>query len=200
MRRIVVGMSGSSGAIYGIRMLETLAAVPDVETHLIMSKPAKTTVTLETDWAVPDVEALADVVHDRRDVAASIASGSFKTEGMVVAPCSIKTLSSIANSYNDNLLSRAADVVLKEHRRLVLLIRETPLHVGHCRLLLDAATMGAVLMPPVPSFYNRPETIDDLVNQTVGRALDHFEIESGKTKRWSGDPEAEAWLTSSETD
>ena len=184
MRRIVVGMSGASGSIYGIRLLEALARLPEVESHLVLTPTAKMNIGLETDWKVGDVEALADVLHDARDVSASIASGSFRTAGMVVVPCSIKTLSAVATSYTDNLLTRAADVTLKERRPLVLVVRETPLHVGHCRLLLDAATAGAVIMPPVPSFYNRPTSIDDMVDHTVGRLLDLFEIDSGLVRRW----------------
>ena len=184
MRRIVVGMSGASGSIYGIRLLEALARLPEVESHLVLTPTAKMNIGLETDWKVGDVEALADVLHDARDVSASIASGSFRTAGMVVVPCSIKTLSAVATSYTDTLLTRAADVTLKERRPLVLVVRETPLHVGHCRLLLDAATAGAVIMPPVPSFYNRPTSIDDMVDHTVGRLLDLFEIDSGLVRRW----------------
>jgi 4-hydroxy-3-polyprenylbenzoate decarboxylase len=184
VKRIVVGMSGASGSIYGIRMLEALARLPEIETHLVLTPTAKMNIGLETDWKLKDVEALADVVHDARDVSASIASGSFRTLGMAVVPCSIKTLSAVATSYTDNLLTRAADVMLKERRRLVLMVRETPLHAGHCRLLLDAATAGAVIMPPVPSFYTRPVTIDDIVDHTVGRLLDLFDIESGLVRRW----------------
>lgn len=184
MRRIVVGMSGASGSLYGIRLLEALAAVPEVESHLVLTTTAKMNIGLETDWKLAAVEALADVVHDPRDVSASIASGSFRTAGMVVVPCSIKTLSAVANSYADNLLVRAADVTLKERRPLVLVVRETPLHVGHCRLLLDAATAGAVIMPPVPSFYTRPQSINDIVDHTVGRMLDLFDIDSGLVQRW----------------
>ena len=184
MRRIVVGISGASGSIYGIRLLEALARLPEIESHLVLTPTAKMNIGLETDWKVSDVEALADVLHDARDVSASIASGSFRTVGMAVVPCSIKTLSAVATSYTDNLLTRAADVTLKERRRLVLVVRETPLHAGHCRLLLDAATAGAVIMPPVPSFYTRPVTIDDIVDHTVGRLLDLFDIESGLVRRW----------------
>jgi len=185
-RRLIVGMSGSSGTIYGIRMLEMLRQIPDIETHLIMSGSAKLNVRLETDWSLQDVEALAHHVHDFKDIAANVSSGSFKTLGMVIAPCSIKTLSGIANSYSDSLLTRAADVILKERRRLVLMVRETPLHIGHCKLLLDAAELGAILAPPMPAFYNRPTTIDDIVNHSVGRVLDLFDIDTKIVKRWEG--------------
>ncbi|MCX7180417.1 MAG: UbiX family flavin prenyltransferase [Proteobacteria bacterium] len=185
-RRLIVGMSGSSGVIYGIRMLQVLRQIPDIETHLIMSGSAKLNVRLETDWPLPDVEALAHQVHDVKDIAANVSSGSFKTLGMVIAPCSIKTLSGIANSYSDNLLTRAADVILKEQRKLVLMVRETPLHIGHCKLLLETATMGAILAPPMPAFYNRPSTLDDIVNHSVGRVLDLFGIDTQVVKRWEG--------------
>ncbi len=184
--RMIVGISGSSGAIYGIRMLEVLRQVPGVEAHLVITGSARMTLGLETGRTVREVEALAYRAYDHRDLAAAISSGSFKTDGMIVAPCSIKSLSAIVNSYADNLLTRAADVVLKERRRLVLLVRETPLHTGHCRLLLKASTMGAIIMPPVPAFYNRPETIEDLINHTVGRALDLFGIDTDMVKRWQG--------------
>jgi 4-hydroxy-3-polyprenylbenzoate decarboxylase len=185
--RIIVGISGSTGAIYGIRLLEVLRDCKNVETHLVMSNPAKQTIALETDYKVEQVEALAHQVHRYSDIAASISSGSFKTDGMAVIPCSIKTLSAIANSYDDNLLSRSADVTLKERRRLVLVLRETPLHLGHLRLMTAAAEMGAILLPPVPAFYHRPKTIDDLVNQTVGRVLDLLEVEHPDLfKRWTG--------------
>jgi 4-hydroxy-3-polyprenylbenzoate decarboxylase len=151
-----------------------------------MTGNAKMNIGIETDMAVPDVEALATEVHDFRNLAAKVSSGSFKTEGMIVAPCSMKTLSAIVNSYSDNLLTRAADVVLKERRRLVLLTRETPLHTGHCRLLLEASTMGAVIMPPVPAFYTHPKTVDDIVNHTAGRALDLFGIDTDLVRRWEG--------------
>ncbi len=185
--RIVVGLSGSTGAIYGIRLLQVLRECNNVETHLVISNPAKQTILLETDYKVEDVELLAHHVHRHNDIAASISSGSFKTNGMVVIPCSIKTLSSIANSYNDNLLVRAADVTLKEHRRLVLVLRETPLHIGHLRLMTRAAEIGAILLPPMPAFYHRPKSIDDIVNQTVGRALDLLDIDHPDLfKRWTG--------------
>ncbi len=184
--RLIIGMAGASGLIYGIRMLEVLKDVKDVETHLVMSPTAKMNVSIETDWEVADIEAMADVVYNVRDVAATISSGSFKTGGMVVAPCSMKTLSAIAHSYAENLLVRAADVVLKERRRLVLMPRETPLHVGHCKLLYEAAQIGAIIAPPMPALYNRPETIDDIINHSVGRVLDLFGIDPGIVKRWAG--------------
>lgn len=185
--RIVVGISGSTGAIYGIRLLEILAQHPEIETHLVVSNPAKQTIALETDWTIARVEQLATQVHRINDIAASIASGSFKTDGMAVIPCSIKTLSAIANSFNDNLLVRAADVTLKERRRLVLVTRETPLHLGHLRLMTQAAEMGAILAPPMPAFYHKPQTVDDIVNQTVGRVLDLLAIEhTDLFKRWTG--------------
>lgn len=186
--RLIIGMSGSSGVLYGIRLLEVLREAPEVETHLVMTPSAKLNVAIETDWTVQGVEELADQVHDHRNLAATISSGSFKTEGMLVAPCSMKTLSAIVNSYADNLLSRAADVVLKERRRLVLLPRETPLHTGHCRLFYEASKLGAIVMPPVPALYNRPQSIDDMINHTVGRALDLFGIDSDLVKRWEGRP------------
>ncbi|MFO1377858.1 MAG: UbiX family flavin prenyltransferase [Steroidobacteraceae bacterium] len=185
-RRLVVGMSGASGAIYGIRLLERLRSSPDIEVHLVMSAAAKMNVRLETDWKLADVEALAGEVHDVRDIAANISSGSYRTLGMIIAPCSIKTLSGIATSNSDNLLTRAADVVLKERRQLVLMVRETPLHAGHCRLMLEAASLGAIIAPPVPAFYNRPATVDDLVNHSVGRVLDLFDIEVEGIRRWEG--------------
>ncbi|HEY4133908.1 MAG TPA: UbiX family flavin prenyltransferase [Alphaproteobacteria bacterium] len=184
MRRIIVGISGASGAIYGIRTLEALKAVPEVETHLVMSPSAGQTVIDETDWNVADVRALADVVHNQKDIGASLSSGSFKTDGMIVAPCSVKTLSGIVNSYDDNLLTRAADVCLKEARRVVLLVRETPMHQGHLELMTRAARYGAIVMPPVPAFYHRPKTLDDVINHTVGKALDLFNIEHNLFPRW----------------
>lgn len=177
MKRLIVGISGASGAIYGVRLLQVLRDVAGVETHLVMSQAARQTLSLETDLSLRDVQALADVVHDARDIAASISSGSFKTAGMVILPCSIKTLSGIVNSYTDTLVTRAADVVLKERRPLVLCVRETPLHLGHLRLMTQAAELGAVIMPPVPAFYHRPQTLDDVINQTVNRVLDQFDID-----------------------
>lgn len=193
MRRLIVGISGASGAIYGVRLLQVLRDVAEVETHLVMSQAARQTLALETDLSLREVQALADVVHDARDIAASISSGSFKTAGMAILPCSIKTLSGIVNSYTDGLLTRAADVVLKERRPLVLCVRETPLHLGHLRLMTQAAELGAVVMPPVPAFYHRPQTIDDLINQTVNRVLDQFAIELPEDlfTRWTGGTAAE---------
>lgn len=177
MKRLIVGISGASGVIYGIRLLEVLRLVDGVETHLVMSNAARVTTTLETDYLVEQVEALADHVYRPGDIAAAISSGSFRSAGMVVAPCSIKTLSGIATSFSDNLLLRAADVTLKEHRRLVLLVRETPMHLGHLKLLVQVAELGAVIMPPTPAFYHRPATLADVINQTVNRTLDLLDIE-----------------------
>ena len=188
MKRLIVGLSGASGAIYGVRLLQVLRNVADVETHLVMSQAARQTLSLETDLSLRDVQALADVVHDARDIAASISSGSFKTAGMVILPCSIKTLSGIVNSYTDTLVTRAADVVLKERRPLVLCVRETPLHLGHLRLMTQAAELGAVIMPPVPAFYHRPTSLNDVINQTVNRVLDQFDIDlpDDLFSRWQG--------------
>jgi 4-hydroxy-3-polyprenylbenzoate decarboxylase len=184
--KLIIGMSGASGAIYGIRLLEVLKDVADVETHLVMSDSAKLNIAVETDFSAKEVEALADHVHSNKDIGASIASGSFRTDGMVIAPCAIKTLSAIANSYADSLIVRAADVILKERRRLVLVPRETPLHTGHCELLLKASQLGAVIAPPMRAHYIKPQTIDDLVNHHVGRVLDLFDIDPGLVQRWQG--------------
>jgi 4-hydroxy-3-polyprenylbenzoate decarboxylase len=186
LRRIVVAVTGASGSVYGIRALELLGEVPELETHLVVSQAAKITIGLETDRSVAEVEALADHVHGVRDIAAPIASGSFRTDGMVVAPCSIKTLSAVATSYSNDLIARAADVTLKERRPLVLLVRETPFHLGHLRLMEQAAQAGAVIYPPVPAFYQRPETIDDLVTHSVVRALEHLGVDAGPAHRWHG--------------
>ena len=186
MKRLIVGISGASGVIYGIRMLEILQAVEDVETHLVMSRFGRMNVEIETSYDLDYVEGLADQLHSFGNQAASISSGSFKTDGMVVAPCSMKTLSGIVNSAADSLLVRAADVVLKERRTLVLMPREVPMHVGHCKLLYEAAQLGAVIAPPMPAFYNHPKTIDDLVNHSVGRVLDLFGLDAGIVKRWQG--------------
>ena len=190
MRRLIVGISGASGTVYGIRLLEVLRGVPDVETHLVLSPSARRTILLETDHSVEQVEALADRTYRSSDIAAAISSGSFRPAGMVVAPCSMKTVSGIATSFSDNLLLRAADVVLKERRRLLLLVRETPLHLGHLRLLVQAAEIGAVVMPPMPAFYHRPATLADVVDQTVNRVLDMLDIELDLDlfPRWQGAP------------
>lgn len=187
-RKLIVGISGASGTIYGVRLLEVLRDVAEVEVHLVMSKVARLTAAYETDSSLEAIESLADEVYRPGDIAAGISSGSFKTDGMVVAPCSMKTLSGIASSYADNLLLRAADVVLKDRRRLVLVVRETPLHLGHLRLMTQVTEMGGIIMPPVPAFYHRPRTIDDLVNQTVNRVLDLLEIglETDLFQRWRG--------------
>ena len=192
MRRLIVGISGASGTIYGIRLLEVLRGVPDVETHLVLSPAARRTILLETNRAVEEVEALADRIYRSSDIAAAISSGSFRPSGMVVAPCSMKTVSGIATSFSDNLLLRAADVVLKEQRRLLLLVRETPLHLGHLRLLVQAAEIGAVIMPPMPAFYHRPATLAEVVDQTVNRVLDMLDIELDLDlfPRWQGPPHA----------
>ncbi len=184
-RRLIIGISGASGIVYGVRILQVLQH-SDIETHLVMSDSARMTLATELDMGVKEVEALASEVHNAKNIGATISSGSFKTMGMVVAPCSIKSLSEIAYGMTSSLLSRAADVVLKERRRLVLLIRETPLHSGHLRTMLQASENGAILMPPVPALYARPQSIDDMVNHTVGRCLDLFDIETDLVKRWSG--------------
>ncbi|KFK93288.1 MULTISPECIES: UbiX family flavin prenyltransferase [unclassified Serratia (in: enterobacteria)] len=188
MKKLIVGISGASGAIYGVRLLQVLRGVEGVESHLVMSQAARQTLALETSLNLRDVQALADVVHDVRDIAATISSGSFKTLGMVILPCSIKTLSGIVNSYSDGLLTRAADVVLKERRPLVLCVRETPLHLGHLRLMTQAAEMGAVIMPPVPAFYHHPQSVEDIIDQTVNRVVDQFGIELPQDlfTRWQG--------------
>ena len=184
--RLIVGMSGASGVIYGIRMLEVLKTIAEVETHLIISNGAKLNISIETNWSVKEVEALAEVVHNDHNLAASVSSGSFKTDGMIVLPCSMKTLSGIVTSYADTLIVRAADVVLKEHRRLVIVPRETPLHAGHCKLLYEAAMNGAIIAPPMPAFYNDPETLDDIINHTTGRLMDLFGLNNDFVKRWKG--------------
>ena len=182
-RRIIVGMTGASGAIYGIRLLEVLRD-HDLDVHLVMSKPGERTIVEETDKSVAYVRKLADVVHNVSNIGASIASGSFKTEGMVVAPCSIHTASAIACCMADNLLTRAADVTLKERRKLILLVRETPLHVGHLKALLLASESGALIMPPVPAFYSKPKSVEEIVDHTVGRVLDLFDIDHSLVERW----------------
>jgi flavin prenyltransferase len=184
--RLIIGISGASGTIYAVRALELLKKL-DVETHLVMSRSAQVTLAYETDLKVRDVEALATVVYRNEDIGAAISSGSFKTLGMLVAPCSIRSLSEIACGVTGSLLSRAADVVLKERRRLVLMVRETPNHLGHLRSMMQVTEMGAIVMPPVPAFYTKPKTIDDIVNHSVGRALDLFGLDTGMVKRWGED-------------
>lgn len=188
MKRLIIGISGASAAVYGIRLLQVLNGLPEIETHLVISQAAQHTLALETDFSLNEVHALADVVHNACDIAASISSGSFQTNGMVILPCSMKTLSCIVNSYSDNLLTRAADVVLKERRRLVLGVRETPLHLGHLRLMTLATELGAVVMPPVPAFYHRPAKISDIIDQTVNRTLDQFDLQLPQDlfQRWQG--------------
>jgi 4-hydroxy-3-polyprenylbenzoate decarboxylase len=183
--RLVVGISGASGAIYGVRLLELLAETP-VQTHLVVTRSARITLRHEVGLTLADLTDRADVVHPDTDVGATIASGSFRTMGMVIAPCSIKSMSAIATGVTSTLLARAADVVLKERRRLVLMVRETPLHRNHLRTMTELAELGAIIAPPVPAFYTNPDTIDDIVNHTVGRVLDLFEIETGAAARWTG--------------
>ena len=190
MKRLVIGIAGASGVIYAVRLLEVLHDVPNVETHLVLSDAARQTIGYETNFTVEKVMELADVQHSIKNIAASISSGSFKTMGMVVVPCSMKTLSGIAMSFSDNLLLRAADVTLKDRRPLVLLPRETPLHLGHLRLMVQVSEMGAILLPPMPSFYHRPKTVDDIINQTINRVLDvlKIELEHDLFDRWTGPP------------
>ena len=190
MKRLVIGIAGASGVIYAVRLLEVLKDVPNVETHLVLSDAARQTIGYETNFTVEKVMELADVQHSIKNIAASISSGSFKTMGMVVVPCSMKTLSGIAMSFSDNLLLRAADVTLKDRRPLVLLPRETPLHLGHLRLMVQVSEMGAILLPPMPAFYHRPKTVDDIINQTVNRVLDvlKIELEHDLFDRWAGPP------------
>jgi 4-hydroxy-3-polyprenylbenzoate decarboxylase len=188
MKKIIVGISGASGVIYGIRLLEVLQALPDVESHLVISSAAATTIPLETDYTPEEVRALATEEYRFKDIAAAISSGSFRTDGMIILPCSMKTLSAIAYSYSDNLLTRAADVVLKERRPLILCPRETPLHLGHLRALTMAAELGAFIAPPMPAFYHRPQTVDDIINQTVNRVLDLLNVNLPEDlfRRWQG--------------
>ncbi|MEZ2126474.1 MULTISPECIES: UbiX family flavin prenyltransferase [unclassified Sinorhizobium] len=188
MRRIIIAITGASGVIYGVRALQLLRDLPDVETHAIISPAALRTASDELDISAEEIRNLADTLYNYRDIGAAVSSGSFRTAGMLVAPCSVKTLSGIANCYNDELIVRAADVCLKERRRVVLLFRETPLHAGHIALMEQATRNGAIVMPPVPAFYSRPQTIDDIINQTVGRALDLFDIDLPIVKRWKEEP------------
>lgn len=183
-KRLIVGISGATGAIYGVRMLEILSKFEDIETHLVLSKAGRMTVQVETPYSSKDVEAMADVVHDVNNVGASISSGSFRTAGMVIAPCSMKSMGAIAHSLGGDLLVRAADVVLKERKKLVLVVRETPLHLGHLEAMVSLSRMGAIIFPPVPAFYHRPKTIDEIINQTVTRILDQFDIDVKLFQRW----------------
>ncbi|MEW5919376.1 MAG: UbiX family flavin prenyltransferase [Bacillota bacterium] len=184
--KLILGISGASGVVYGIRILEALHHL-GVYIHLVISTAGKKTIQLETSYPIETVEALASEVHNIENIGASIASGSFKTDGMVIAPCSVKSLSAIANSYNDNLLVRAADVCLKERRKLILLVRETPLHAGHLELMLKVARLGAIIMPPLPAFYNHPQTIEDIINHTTGKVLDQFDLAYAMFRRWQGE-------------
>jgi flavin prenyltransferase len=184
--RLVVGITGASGSIYGIRLLEILRTTTDIEIHLVISAAGKRTLAEETDYSVADVEALAHHRHDVKDIGATLASGSFRTAGMVIAPCSIKTAGAIAACYSEGLIARAADVTLKEGRPLILLVRETPLHVGHLRVLTTLAEMGAVVLPPMPAFYNRPKELDDIINHTVARVLDRLQLPQALVGEWQG--------------
>lgn len=186
--KIAVGISGASGAIYGVRLLESLAA-NGVESHLVVSPDAERTILIETKYTLNQLRSLASKNYNYNDVGGAIASGSFLIDGMVIVPCSIKTLSAVANSFNENLLIRAADVCLKEKRKLILVVRETPLHLGHLRLMTTVAEIGATLLPPLPAFYHLPKTIDDIVNQTVGKILDQFGVEHNLFERWTGEYE-----------
>ncbi len=184
--RVVVGITGATGSIYGIRLLELLRRYTDLETHLVISRPGKRTIVEETNYSVADVEALATVNYEVADIGAAIASGSFHTAGMVIAPCSVKTASAVAACYADNLIARAADVTLKEGRPLIMLIRETPLHVGHLKCMLALAEMGAIVLPPMPAFYNRPKELDDIVNHTAARVLDRLHLPQNLVGEWQG--------------
>ncbi len=184
MKRLVIGITGASGSIYGIRLLEAING--KVETHLVITQTAKEIIAIETSYDIDSVIGMASFVHDNKDLMSPISSGSFRTDGMVIIPCSIKSLSAIANSYTESLLSRAADVTLKECRKLVLSVRETPFHTGHLKLMIKITENGGVIIPPIPAFYHKPETIDDLVDHTVGKILDFFDIEHSLYKRWEG--------------
>ena len=189
-KRLIIGISGASGIIYGIRLLELLRTIPDElrpETHLIISKSGEVTLAYETKLKVATVHKLADVIHANKDIGASLASGSFKTMGMIIAPCSVKTLAEIATGVTDTLISRAADVILKERRRLVCMVRETPLHAGHLKNMLSLTEMGAIIAPPVPAFYAKPQSLDDMIDHTIGRILDLFEIDTNCVVRWKDD-------------
>lgn len=184
-KRLIVGITGASGAIYGIRLLEILKAA-GIETHLIISRAAQVTLAYETDLKLADVERLATVVHSNSDIGAACSSGSFRTMGMIIAPCSIKTMAEIATGNTANLISRAADVALKERRRVVLLLRETPLHLGHIKTMATATEAGAIVYPPVPAFYAQPKSLAEMIDHTLGRVLDLYDIDVGAVRRWSG--------------
>ena len=183
---VIVGITGATGVIYGIRLLEVLAANKDIETHLVISEAGELNIKYETDWKIEAVRALADYTYDVRNVGERLASGSFKRDGMIVAPCSVKTLSALANSYTENLLVRAGDVTLKERKRLVVLVRETPLHIGHIKNMERLSEIGAIIMPPVPAFYHRPQTVQEIIDHTIGKVLDIFDIEHDLFQRWPG--------------
>jgi len=187
--RLIIGITGASGVIYGIRLLEVLKMIPDIETSLILSGSAKKNIGIETDFSVEQVQQMADVVYDENNQAAAVASGSYVTKGMIIIPCTMKTLSAIANSFNHNLLVRAADVTLKESRKLVVVPRETPLHKGHLKLLLQLADIGGIIIPPMPAFYHQPESIADIIDQSIGKILDQFSIQHNLFKRWSNTSE-----------
>jgi len=183
---LIIGITGASGAIYGIRLLQVLSAVEQVETHLIISEAGETIIKHETDWEIEDIKKLANCSYESYDLGARLASGSFQRDGMVIAPCTVKTMSALANSYAENLMIRAGDVTLKERKKLVLLIRETPLHLGHLRNMEKLTEMGAIILPPVPAFYHKPRTIEDIIDQTIGKVLDIFNISHELYKRWAG--------------
>ena len=188
--RLLIGINGATGVIFGIRLLEVLSNIESVETHLIITPAGEQTIEIETEYKVPAVKALADYSYRIDDICACLASGSFRRDGMIIAPCSMKTLSALATSYADNLLTRAADVTLKERRRLVLLVRETPFHLGHLRNMVSVTEMGAIVMPPIPAFYHNPQSIQDIVDHTVGKALDLFNIQHDLYRRWPGENSA----------
>jgi flavin prenyltransferase len=183
---IIVAITGATGAIYGIRLLEVLASLKDIETHLVISEAGEKTITYETQYKIKDVKKLASHCYDVRDIYAPISSGSFQSDGMIIAPCTIKTMSALANSYSENLIVRAGDVTLKERRKLVAVVRETPLHLGHLRNMEKLTEMGAIIMPPLPAFYHKPQTVQDIVDHTVGKMLDVFDIKHDLFQRWSG--------------
>ena len=188
MKKLIIAITGASGAIFGVRLLEILKDIANIETHLIISKAANITIHTETKYKISDIKALADFYYNVDDISACMASGSFKMDGMIIAPCSIKTMSAIAHSYCDNLISRSADVILKERKKLVLMLRETPLHLTHLRNMVMIAENGGIIYPPVPAFYSNPKNIDDLVNHTIYRMLDLFDIDNKELKRWNGIP------------